>query len=52
MNDISNALLDLKRQVHDKAVYPYGHGIRSYITLREFDAILNNVLMKYSEEKK
>lgn len=51
-SETSNALLDLKRQVHDKAVYPYGYGFRSYITLREFDAILNNILMKYSEEKK
>ena len=47
-----DALLDLKRQIHDKAVYPHLSGISPYISLKVFDAILNNTIKKYSEDKK
>ena len=46
MNEpIRDALLDLKRQIHDKAVYPSkSAGISPYISLKVFDAILQNYL--------
>lgn len=37
-----NILHHLKRQIHDKAVYPHNAGIDAYITLKAFDAILQN----------
>ena len=39
-----NILHHLKRQIHDKAVYPHNAGIDAYITLKAFDAILQNYL--------
>ena len=34
----------LKHEIHDKAVYPHNAGIDAYITLKAFDAILQNYL--------
>ena len=39
-----NALLELKKQVHDKAVYTNSQDIPNYINLKVFDAILQNYL--------
>ena len=37
-------LSDLKKQIHDKAVRPHNAGIDAYISLKVFDAILQNYL--------
>ena len=41
------ALLELKKQVHDHAVYPHNAGIDAYITLKAFDLVLNNFMKNY-----
>ena len=47
--DIEHTLSDLKKEIHDKAVYSKTQGINPYISIRTFDAILNNVLKKHTE---
>ena len=42
-----NILHHLKRQIHDKAVYPHSAGIDAYITLKAFDLVLNNFMKNY-----
>ncbi len=44
-------LADLKRRIHDKAIYPKAIGVYSFINIKVFDAVLNNVLIKYTEGK-
>jgi hypothetical protein len=46
MNDIINALLEFKKQVHDKAVYPHSQDMHAYISLRVFDAILQEYVSR------
>lgn len=36
----------LKRQMHEKAVYPHNAGIDAYISLKVFDAIMQGYLNK------
>ena len=43
------ALLELKKQVHDKAVYTNSQDIPNYVNLKVFDVVLNNVIKKYTE---
>ena len=52
MNEISNVLLALKREIHDKANYPHGRGVYAFVNLKVFDAVLNNYIKKYSEDVK
>ena len=47
--EAKQVLSDLKKQVHDKATYPHNSGIDPYMSLKMFDAILNNIIKKYSE---
>ena len=49
--EAKQVLSDLKKQVHDKATYPHNSGIDPYMSLKVFDAILNNIIKKYSEGK-
>ncbi len=42
-------LLDLKTAVHNKAVYPNCQGDYAFINLKVFNAVLQNVLKKYTE---
>lgn len=44
-------LLNLKKEIHDKAVYPRGLGVRPYITVAAFDAIINNKIEEIRNEK-
>ena len=39
-----NLLLHLKREVHEKAVYPSVQGIDPYISLKVFDALINKLI--------
>jgi hypothetical protein len=47
MNETCKALLELKKQIHDHAVYPHNAGIDAYITLKAFDSVLNNFMKNY-----
>ena len=42
----NEVLSDLKKQVHDKAVYPNTSGVDPYVNLKVFDAIINNLIRK------
>ena len=42
-------LLELKKQIHDNAVYTYSQDIPNYIQLKVFDAILQNTIKEYTE---
>ena len=44
MNETCKALLELKKQVHDHAVYPNSQDIPSYISIKVFDAVFNNYI--------
>lgn len=37
-------LSDLKKEIHDKAVYPNCHGVEPYISLKVFDAVINKLI--------
>jgi hypothetical protein len=45
-------LLELKTAVHNKAVYPNCQGDYAFINLKVFNAVLQNVLKKYTEDEK
>ena len=42
-------LLELKKQIHDKAAYTNSQDVANYVQLKVFDAVLNNVIKKYTE---
>ena len=46
-SEVVKILFDLKRQIHDKAVRPHSAGIDAYISLKVFDAVLQNIINKY-----
>lgn len=48
--EIANVLSDLKHKIHDKAVRPNNAGIDAYISLKVFDAILQNYLKRLEEK--
>lgn len=48
--EIANVLSDLKHKIHDKAVRPNNAGIDAYISLKVFDAILQNFLKRLEEK--
>lgn len=50
MNDIVNALYDLKREIHDKAVYANNPGVKPYILLKVFDAVIQKHIDKIKED--
>lgn len=35
---------DLKKEIHDNAVYPHCHGVEPYISLKVFDAVINKLI--------
>jgi hypothetical protein len=37
-------LSDLKKEIHDKAVYPHLSGVEPYISLKVFDAVINKLI--------
>ena len=43
-NYFLNTLSDLKKEIHDKAVYPMVPDIKPYISIRAVDAIINNYI--------
>lgn len=45
-SEVTKTLSDIKRQIHDHAIYPHGAGINPYISLRVIDAIIQDALKK------
>ena len=43
---VTKTLSDIKRQIHEKAIYPHNAGIKPYISVREVDAIIQDALKK------
>lgn len=39
-SEVTKTLSDIKRQIHEKAIYPHNAGIKPYISVREVDAII------------
>ena len=44
-------LSDLKKEIHDKAVYPEARSVKPYISLKVVDAIINNKMEEFRNEK-
>jgi hypothetical protein len=51
MTETTKALLDLKKIVHDKAVYPNSQDVPAYISIKVFDAILQDYVSKLEGKK-
>lgn len=49
--EITNVLRDLKIAVHNNTFHPNSMGISSYITIKTFDAVLQNFITKYEQKK-
>ena len=45
--EIANVLYDLKNKIHDKAVRPNNAGIDAYVSLKTFDAVVQDFINKY-----
>ena len=45
--EIANVLYDLKHKIHDKAVRPNNAGIDAYVSLKTFDAVVQDFINKY-----
>lgn len=45
-SEVVKTLSDIKRQIHEKAIYPHGSGIDPYISLKVVDAIIQDALKK------
>lgn len=43
-------LSDLKKAVHNKAVYSNYRDVESYVNLKVFDAVLNDFIRRYESE--
>ena len=46
-SEVINTLSDIKRQIHEKAIYPHNAGIKPYISVREVDAIIEAEMRKH-----
>ena len=42
--ELEHILSDLKKEIHDKAVYPNVHGVDPYVSLKVFDAVINKLI--------
>ena len=51
-SEIIKVLSDLKKEIHDKAVYPNISGVDSYISLKKVDAILSEYMNDTEKRKK
>lgn len=47
----NTVLYKIKREIHDKAVYPHNSGIDAYVSLKVVDAIINNYISKDDQKK-
>jgi hypothetical protein len=46
-----DVLSNLKREIHDKAVYPEARSVKPYISLKVVDAIIINKMEEIKNEK-
>ena len=51
MKDAKAVLLDIKREIREKAVYSHNSKIEPYIGLKVVDAILNNHIRECEEKE-
>lgn len=49
--DVEHTLSDLKKEIHDKAVYPEARSVKPYISLKVVDAIIINKMEEIKNEK-
>jgi hypothetical protein len=47
----NTVLYKIKREIHEKAVYPHNAGIDAYVSLKVVDAIINNYISKDDQKK-
>ena len=47
--EVMKILSDLKKQIHDRTVYPHSKGVMPYVTLKEIDAIIQSEIGKYKD---
>jgi hypothetical protein len=50
-SELEHILSDLKKQIHDRAVYPETRSVKPYISLKVVDAIINNKMEEFRNEK-
>lgn len=50
-SEVEHTLSDLKKEIHNIAVYPHGIGGSPYITLKALDAIIKNKVEEIKNEK-
>lgn len=48
---IADILSDLKREIHNKAVFTNIKGVDPYVTLKTVDAIIANAVKRYTEKR-
>lgn len=48
---IADILSDLKREIHNKAVFANIKGVDPYVTLKTVDAIIANAVKQYTEKR-
>ena len=46
--EVANVLSDLKKAVHNKAVYSNYRDVEHFVTLKVFDAVLNDFVKRYT----
>ncbi len=51
-SEVANMLSDLKKEIHDKAVYPNNSGVEPYISVKVFDAVLQGYVNKFDDHRR
>lgn len=47
---VRDAFLELKREIHSRAVHTHSRDVYDFINIKVFDAVLQNQIRKYTEE--
>lgn len=50
-NEQQEMLFKIRREIHDKAVFPYARGIDPFISIKVVDAIIGNYLRELEEKR-
>ena len=48
---VGDILSDLKKEIHNRAVFANIKGVDPYVTLRTLDAVINGFIKKYGEKR-
>ena len=51
-SEVEHTLFDLKKEIHDKAVYPEARSVKPYISLKVVDAIIINKMEEIKNERR